>query len=304
MDQMDGEVLVVDNASRDATTTVLAEEFPTIRVIRNEVNVHYTRAVNQGMRATTGKYVFLLNDDTELEPDSLQTLTAFAEAHPRCGAVGPASFLPGHSEPEPSAQRFPTPLRELMAISGVAWMLRHWAASIQKLYAMPMRSQRVDWVGGGFIFLRRKVIEALGYHDENYLIYRDDPDIGMRLRAAGWEVWYCAEARLMHHHGMTTVKTANRLRFDLIAVRSRRHYYRKFHGLGGAVAVECTDGMITLLRALKSLLLLRVGTAREHGAHLLTLFEAFQMPDEERRAIAGYRAAAHNGIVALAGSGH
>lgn len=63
MDGIDGEVVVVDNASMDATPQVMADEFQQVRVIRNETNVHYTRAVNQGMRATGGRFVFLLNDD-------------------------------------------------------------------------------------------------------------------------------------------------------------------------------------------------------------------------------------------------
>ena len=94
-----------------------------------------------------------------------------------------------------------------------------------------MRTQMVDWVCGGRCSFGVRAIESLGYHDEAYLFYQDDPDIGMRMWAADWEVWYCVDTHVMHHHGMSTVKTGKKARFDLIAVRSRRHYYRKFHGL-------------------------------------------------------------------------
>ena len=66
--EVDGELIVVDNASTDYTPNMMAAEFPDVRFLRNEVNLHYTRAVNQGMRATSGEFILLLNDDTEIEP--------------------------------------------------------------------------------------------------------------------------------------------------------------------------------------------------------------------------------------------
>ena len=79
MEGVDGEIIVVDNASTDATPQVMAEEFPRVRYIRNPVNLYYTRAVNQGMRAATGEYVYLLNDDTELEPGNIRELSNIVE---------------------------------------------------------------------------------------------------------------------------------------------------------------------------------------------------------------------------------
>lgn len=297
MEQVGGEVLVVDNASTDATARVLAEEFPSVSVIQNKTNVHYTRAMNQGIRATTGRYVFLLNDDTMLEPDCLHKLSSFMDSHPRCGGAGPMLVSP-EGEYQISAQKFPTPFREIMMLSGIAWRLRgrKWSARIQPRYPEPMGTQIVDWVCGGAIFLRRSILEELGCHDENYLFYRDDPDIGMRLKSAGWEVWYLPDARVVHYHGMSTVKTTSKVRFDLIGVRSRRHYHRKFHGLLGSFAVECAYGLLAALKLFKSLLLGRLSQAGKYWHEIRLLFAACAMPIEERDAIEGYRHAAYNGM--------
>jgi hypothetical protein len=297
IDGIDGEVVVVDNASMDATPQVMADEFQQVRVIRNETNVHYTRAVNQGMRATSGRFVFLLNDDTVVEPHCFRKLIAFMDAHPRCGAVGPTLVSP-EGDVQVSAQRFPTPARVIMNASGIAWRLRkrRWAAAIQTQYPSPMSTQIVDWVCGGAMFLRRTAIEELGYHDENYLFYFDDPDIGMRMREAGWEVWYCPDTHLVHHHGMSTVKTKSKVRFDLIAVRSRRHYHRKFHGLPESFLVECCYGFCNLLRAFKSLALFRGNKAAQEWRSFVLLFRALAVPAEEAEAIAGYRHAPYNGM--------
>ena len=95
MEGIRGEVVVVDNASVDATPEVMSEEFPTVRYIRNRANLHYTRAVNQGMRATSGRYAFLLNDDTEMAPDTFSKLIAFMEAPSSLRRRGPQDAVAG-----------------------------------------------------------------------------------------------------------------------------------------------------------------------------------------------------------------
>ena len=239
MEGVDGEVIVVDNMSTDATPEVVTKEFSAARYIRNEVNLYYTRAVNQGMRATSAEFVFLLNDDTEMEPKCIRHLIQFMREHPKCGALGPALRSPEHRL-QTSAQRFPTPYREITTVLGLAYYLRNTTlgAGMQRQYPEPMDTRQVDWVCGGATFFRRALMEQVGYHDEHYLFYRDDPDIVLRLKNLGWEFWYCPETYLLHHHGRSTVKTSRRVRFEIIDARSRRHYHKIHHGWLAAFAVE------------------------------------------------------------------
>ncbi len=299
-----GEIYIVDNASMDETRPMLREEFPSVRVIYNDVNVHYTRAVNQGMRAAKEKYVFLLNDDTVLEPECLQELLKLAEARPRIGAIGPMSSLASTGEFDVSVQRFPTPYREFMRLTGVAaYRSRHGTAGSEQMhYDLPLDTRQVDWVGGGFILLPRKLMHELGYHDENYLFYRDDPDIGLRLKSADREVWFCTEAKLVHHHGMSTVKTASKVRFKIIAIRSRRHFYLKHYGLLGCLVVEATSVGMSILRTIKSLILLRFSAAGEGVSQITNFARSLAMPDEEREAVEGYAKARFNGATDETGS--
>jgi len=298
MEGIPGDIYLVDNASVDETRAMLHDEFPEVRVIYNDYNVHYTRAVNQGIRAAQEKYVFLLNDDTVLEPDCLRELLALAESRPLFGAAGPMATLAATGDVDPSVQRFPTPWREILRMTGISYALhkRGQGGNEQTLYPSPVPTGQVDWVGGGFILLPRQLMADLGHHDENYLFYRDDPDIGMRLKNAGREVWYCTEARLVHHHGMSTVKTGNKVRFEIIFLRSRRHYLIKHHGLLACLVVESTALLTSFLRMLKSLLLLRFDQARTHFRGIKTWFQALCMPKEEKEAIAGYQKAKYNGI--------
>lgn len=304
MEQVDGgEIVVVDNASTDATPRMLADEFPEVRVVRNDANLFYTLAVNQGARATKSEFLFLLNDDTIMPPDLLRTLLDFMRAHPRCGAVGPVFQSPS-GEPEVSSQRHPTVLREIAIVTGLAYRLRDkpWAHRFVSQYPSPMPTMQVDWVCGGAILLRRKLMEELGLHDEGYLFYRDDPDIGRRVRDAGWEVWYCAETRISHYQGKSTARMAGKVDFDVISMRSRRHFHRKFHGFLGAAAVECADAVTMLVYCPFLFLRGDAAAARRCWERLRALFRAFRPSAEERLAREAHRHAQFNGLGADPGS--
>jgi GT2 family glycosyltransferase len=297
MEGVDGEVIVVDNMSTDATPQVMTTEFPGARYIRNEVNLYYTRAVNQGMRATSAEFVFLLNDDTEMEPKCVRHLMEFMRAHPKCGAVGPALRSPEH-QLQTSAQLFPTPYREITTVLGIAHLLRNTkpGQGMKKQYQEPMETRQVDWVCGGASFFRRALMQEMGYHDEHYLFYRDDPDIGMRLKKLGWEVWYCPETYLLHHHGKSTVKTPRRVRFEIIDARSRRHYHKKFSGFLAMLAVEWAYLTAALMRGIKAAVCGNFAKAGKNFRTARVLFEAIAMLEEEKNAYAGYGRCAFNGL--------
>jgi GT2 family glycosyltransferase len=169
-------------------------------------------------------------------------------------------------------------------------------AGLQKEYPEDLKTARVDWICGGAVMLPRRLMETLGHHDEHYLFYRDDPDIGMRLKSGGYEVWHCAETRVLHHHGKSTVKTPRKLRFAVIDARSRRHYHRKFHGRAASFGVECAYGLSFLMKGAKRALTGKFGEAGKQWTSFVLLFEAIRMPEEEKAAYEGYRAAPFNGL--------
>ena len=88
------EVIVVDNASEDGSATMVAEQFPQARVLRNRENVGVVRATHQGLRAATGEFLFMLNSDTEVRPGAIERLVEVLAADERIGAVGPRLLNP------------------------------------------------------------------------------------------------------------------------------------------------------------------------------------------------------------------
>src|SRR5438445_1392477 len=111
------EAIVVDNASTDGSAEMVAAEFPAVDLIRLQENAGFARANNAALPRCRGKYVLLLNSDTQARPGAIESLIAFGDAHPEAGVWGPRLLNPDGS-PQPSCFRFPTPAR--------AWLENLW----------------------------------------------------------------------------------------------------------------------------------------------------------------------------------
>lgn len=224
-----GEIIVVDNGSTDASVAMLREEFPFIHLIGNEENVGFIRGSNQGIRVSRGRYVLLLNPDTEVMGDALPTMMDYMEGHPQVGALGPQLRYPDGSV-QSSRRRFPTLTTAFLESTILQqWfphnrVLDHYYVNDQPDDAL----QEVDWVVGACILLRREAIEQVGLLDESAFMYSDELDWCRRAKSAGWRVVYLPTAQVIHHEGKSSEQAvaAHHIHFQ----RAKIHYFRKHHG--------------------------------------------------------------------------
>ncbi|MBL8058386.1 MAG: glycosyltransferase family 2 protein, partial [Anaerolineales bacterium] len=190
------EVIVVDNASQDDTLTCLAAEFPAARLIANPANLGFARANNRGLEAAGGRYLFLLNSDTELRPGALGALVAFMDDHPEAGACGPQLLNPDGSL-QPSG-------RPLPSVASVALeMTRLYRLWKRDLYRQPGRDYgqpaRVGEISGAALLVRRAVLEQVGGLDPAFFAYYEDTDWCQRMGAYGFAGNYVPAAQVVHH---------------------------------------------------------------------------------------------------------
>jgi GT2 family glycosyltransferase len=235
--RLESEIIVVDSASTDGSPAMVRERFPAVHLIASERNLGYAGGNNVGTAAAQGRYLFLLNPDTVVEPDCLARLVDYMAAHPQAGAVGPCLLWPDGSL-QASRRRFPT----LGSLFWESSLLEQWFPHNRfvRHYRLadipPDQPQKVDWVVGAALLIRRAAWQEAGPLDEAYFMYFEETDWCRRSATAGWETHYLPAARLIHYEGKSSeqVIAARTLRFQ----RSKLRYARKYFGSGWAALLR------------------------------------------------------------------
>jgi GT2 family glycosyltransferase len=169
----------------------------------------FSKANNIGIRASSGKYVLILNDDTEFRPGALGLLIATLNANPRLGGVGP-KFL----NADGSFQRGNAPKR-FPRLRGIVTELLNLDSILEKIaLTRDLLTNRRDENCGGeaeqldcaCLLARREALQAVGLFDEGFYFLFEDTDLCYRLKKAGWKLWYVPDAQITHYGGASFKK--------------------------------------------------------------------------------------------------
>ena len=202
------EVIVVDNASSDGTPEYLQQYFPEIRLIQNQRNVGFTKATNQAIKLSVGRYILWLNTDTILQPDALYKSVQFLDNAPQAGIVGP-KVLNADGTFQPQCRRgMPTPLASLsyMLRLDKLWPNKSWATQYLLTHLPIDQANQVISVSGCYLMAKRQVYNDIGILDEAIFGFGEDIDWCVRAKQAGWEVWYYPESIITHLKGQGGVQ--------------------------------------------------------------------------------------------------
>ncbi|MCL4297649.1 MAG: glycosyltransferase family 2 protein [Anaerolineae bacterium] len=227
------EIIVVDSASSDGSPQMVCDRFPQVRLIASQENLGYAQGSNTGAEAAGGRYLFLLNPDTVIQPDVLGRMVDYMDAHPEAGALGPQLLWPDGSI-QSSRRCFPTP-------GSLFWestLLGQWLPEnryIRRYHLADQpadQPQKVDWVVGAAILIRREAWQQVGPIDPDFFMYFEETDWCQRSAEAGWETHYLPTVQITHYEGKSSeqVAAARTLRFQ----RSKLRYTRKYFGPGWA----------------------------------------------------------------------
>ncbi|KFF07924.1 glycosyltransferase family 2 protein [Chryseobacterium luteum] len=198
------EVIVIDNASTDASWGDLIPEFPEVHFISSAHNEGFAIANNKAIKTASGDYVLLLNPDTELEGSYMKDILDFADSKADFGCLGvrmhdaEGNFLPESKRSVPdmfnSFEKLFTNFKRSNSKS-------YYRSDIDE-YAV----EEVDVITGAFLLIRREVYEKTGGLDESYFMYGEDIDLCYTLLRNGYKNYYYGKASLLHHKGESTVK--------------------------------------------------------------------------------------------------
>jgi GT2 family glycosyltransferase len=243
----DLEIIVVDNHSTDGSAEMVRGEFPEVRVIENSENLGFSRANNQGIKVARGKYILTLNSDTLVRPGAVEAMAGFMDGHPKAGGVG-CRLLNADGSIQPSVGRClgagPGILRLIARLSGLSGLVRSGRVrrflgrylsfamgpalrSYLDPYVIGDSTVEVDSISGACLMLRREAMNQVGLLDENFFMYLEDLDYCMRLRVAGWKLYYVPTGEIVHLVGESS--GGRMRRYSVHAYESLFYFYNKYY---------------------------------------------------------------------------
>jgi GT2 family glycosyltransferase len=195
------EVILVDNHSQDDTVEWVHKHYPEIRVIEQGHNSGFAAANNQGARIARGKYLVLLNADTEVRSDFGAALPILE--HKDVGVVGVKLVNPdGTIQPSVGYQH--SPARILLSWLGLSGM-PFFPSLFRRDVLLPAYYEEdhpdVAWVCGACMMIKKEAWEAVGGMDEHYFMYVEDHDLCRTLSSVSSSTAYCSRIEVMHHGG-------------------------------------------------------------------------------------------------------
>lgn len=218
------ETWVVDNASSDGSAQMVRERFSNVRLMENRENVGFACANNQAIQESAGRYVLLLNSDTQVCGNALTLLVEFMENHSRVGITG-AKLLNSDGSFQSSYANFPTLISELMSAAGLSrWVYGKYFPSFPPEASREARG--ADWIGGACMIVRRAAIVQVGLLDEIYFMYSEEVDWCYRFWKAGWLVHYLPEAEIIHWKGQSSGSVIERREW---LYKSKLWFFAKHH---------------------------------------------------------------------------
>lgn len=267
-----GEVIFVDNASKDNSVSVIRRDFADCRLIQNAQNVGFGRANNQAVPFVVGRYILLLNTDAFVGADTLSKTVAHMDANPRCGILGVR--LEGRDGAlQPSCRYFPTVWNTFLLRTGLNRLLK----TVQMVDDFEWAHDEVrscDWVVGCYYLVRREVIEQIGLFDPRYFLYFEEIDHCFAAKKAGWDVVFYPHTTVVHFGGEsaksdgTVTKSGRQL--EELQIESELLYFYKNHGAASAwssvVLTVLADWINVLKRTVRLARPLGVKDAWRHSA--------------------------------------
>ena len=219
------EVIVVDNNSKDHSQEMLKRDFPQVQLIENKRNLGFSRACNQGIKEGQGRYILLLNPDTELTSGGFKKMIDFMDSKPEVGICGP-KMMDQEGNLQFSCRSFPS---YLTAISSSQSILNRIFPEnfLSQKYLLKEQDhsqiREVDWVSGSCLLAKTEMFEKIGLLDERFYMYVEDVDLCYRAKKSGFSVFYFPLVVVVHHIGKSTQKK----KFAMLLEHHRSMYY--FH---------------------------------------------------------------------------
>jgi GT2 family glycosyltransferase len=236
------EVIVVDNASKDQTAQMIMNEYSQIKLIQNQSNLGFAKAVNKGIQASSGKYIALLNPDTIILDDGLELMKTYLDNNPSIGVLG-SNLVNEDNSTQASIRRFPKVWDQFLIMTKLRYLFKNSKAIAQYLakdldYSM---AQQVDQVMGACFMIRRTLLAEIGLLDETFFIWFEEVDFCKRVyKDSNFTVNYYPNAHIVHILGDSFDKVHS-IQKQKWFNKSLTYYMKKHHGFFAGMLFSITS---------------------------------------------------------------
>jgi hypothetical protein len=247
------EIIVVDNASSDGSVEMVKKEFDKVILIENDVNMGFAKANNVGFPLAVGRYVLLLNSDTVVQPDALDSAVKFLDINKEVGALTPKIFNADGTIQHPGYLKEPSLTAEI-----------YDAFELRKIFKIERSDTRpaeddvyeVAHACGCSLFIRNEALDKVGYLDDQMIFSFEDADICIRIRRAGWHILYFPDSHIIHFGGASRGKHNSRAVNAML--QSKYVFFRKYHnGLYVTTLATCLVFSAIIKVLVMSILMIR-----------------------------------------------
>ena len=197
------DVWVVDNNSKDTSVLMVRQNFPQVNLIENKENVGFARANNQAIAKCTSDYILLLNPDTLILQNAIEKVVNFMDRQPTVGICGCKVLNEDGTLQLACRRSIPTPGVAFFRLTGLSKLFPNSkiTAKYNLTYLDPDSPHQVDAVSGAFLMIRKKVVDSIGLLDEQFFMYGEELDWGLRAKKVGWAIMYYPDAEIIHYKG-------------------------------------------------------------------------------------------------------
>lgn len=247
------EVIVVDNASKDESVTMIKNEFPAVILMENSKNLGFGAGINRGVEKARGKYLLFLNSDAMVHDASIERMIELLESDEQIGVAGGLLKYPDGKVQRSYGAFYTLPSVCKMLLLGDKGEL--WGRTEDK-------PKSVDWVSGGFMLIRKEIFDTINGFDPYFFMYVEDMELCYRVKQLGYTVYVCPNAVVTHEgHGSSSRS------FAIYHIyRGLRYFYKKHRQ-------PWEYGIVSGLLDLKAYLLIALGQLT-HNAYLVTTYKS------------------------------
>lgn len=216
------EIIIIDNASTDCSVEEIKKKYPQVKIIKNNNNIGFAAANNQGIKQANGRYILLLNPDTKILDNTLSKMISWMDSHP-LAAVSTCRLLNEDNSIQPTGGYFPT-LPRLFA-----WQLfLDDIIPINSYHPKPsfyQKERELDWVTGAFFLFRKEIVDKAGLFDEKFFLYAEELEYCYRIKKTGFKVFFTPITSIIHFG----FKSSSKEKALIAEYESLKYFYQKHY---------------------------------------------------------------------------